>query len=110
MRFYSVITRAIEDVENALKGMLAGVRGGPARDRRGPRGLPVEQVRQYRRLARAIREIRRGTKARLVRDGVVVGENIEIAGLRRFKDDVTEVREGLRVRHQPRRLQRHPDR
>ena len=26
--------------------------------------------------------------------GVVIGENVEIAGLRRFKDDVTEVREG----------------
>ena len=40
-------------------------------------------------------EIRRGTKARLLRDGVVVADNLEIAGLRRFKDDVTEVREGF---------------
>jgi translation initiation factor IF-2 len=39
-------------------------------------------------------EIRRGAKARITRRGVVVGENIEIAGLRRFKDDVTEVRDG----------------
>ena len=28
------------------------------------------------------------------RDGVVIAENVEIAGLRRFGDDVTEVREG----------------
>ena len=40
-------------------------------------------------------EIKRGTKARIIRDGVVVGEGIEITGLRRFKDDVVEVREGF---------------
>jgi translation initiation factor IF-2 len=40
-------------------------------------------------------EIRRGARARLVRDGAVVAENIEVTGLRRFKDDVTEVREGF---------------
>src|SRR5699024_10441385 len=38
--------------------------------------------------------IRRGAKARITRNGVVVAENIEVAGLRRFKDDVTEVRDG----------------
>jgi translation initiation factor IF-2 len=40
-------------------------------------------------------EIKRGTRARITRNGVVVAENIEIAGLRRFKDDVTEVRDGF---------------
>ncbi len=40
-------------------------------------------------------EIKRGTRARIIRDGVVVAENLEIAALRRFKDDVTEVREGF---------------
>jgi translation initiation factor IF-2 len=39
-------------------------------------------------------EIRRNSKARLIRDGAVVADNIAIAGLRRFKDDVTEVRDG----------------
>ena len=38
--------------------------------------------------------IKRGTKARLVRDGVVLAPELEIASLRREKDDVTEVREG----------------
>ncbi|MGO1284425.1 MAG: translation initiation factor IF-2, partial [Brachybacterium sp.] len=38
--------------------------------------------------------IKRGAKARITRGGVVVAENIEVAGLRRFKDDVTEVRDG----------------
>ncbi|WP_425592844.1 hypothetical protein, partial [Brachybacterium paraconglomeratum] len=32
--------------------------------------------------------------ARITRGGKVIAENIEIAGLRRYKDDVTEVREG----------------
>jgi translation initiation factor IF-2 len=31
----------------------------------------------------------------LVRDGVVVADNLSIATLRRFKDDATEVREGF---------------
>ena len=34
-------------------------------------------------------------KARLVRDGVVVADNLPIESLRRFKDDATEVREGF---------------
>jgi translation initiation factor IF-2 len=38
--------------------------------------------------------IRRNSKARLLRDGVVVTETT-IASLRREKDDVTEVREGF---------------
>ncbi|MGO2031129.1 MAG: translation initiation factor IF-2, partial [Glutamicibacter ardleyensis] len=39
--------------------------------------------------------IKRNTKARLVRDGKVVGDNLNIDSLRREKDDVTEVREGF---------------
>ena len=38
--------------------------------------------------------ITRNSKARLVRDGVVVSDNLNVASLRRFKDDVTEVRDG----------------
>ena len=40
-------------------------------------------------------EIRRNAKARLLRDGVVIDENLPISSLRRFKDDVVEVREGF---------------
>jgi translation initiation factor IF-2 len=36
----------------------------------------------------------RNSKARLVRDGVVVAENLTIDSLRRFKDDVRDVAEG----------------
>ena len=39
--------------------------------------------------------IRRNARARLMRDSVVVAENLPISSLRRFKDDVVEVREGF---------------
>jgi translation initiation factor IF-2 len=39
--------------------------------------------------------IRRNSKARLVRDGIVVNGNLTVESLRRFKDDATEVREGF---------------
>jgi translation initiation factor IF-2 len=39
--------------------------------------------------------ITRNSKARLVRDGVVISENLTVESLRRFKDDATEVREGF---------------
>ncbi|MFZ9694204.1 MAG: EF-Tu/IF-2/RF-3 family GTPase, partial [Candidatus Nanopelagicales bacterium] len=39
--------------------------------------------------------IKRNTKARLLRDSVVVADNLSIDSLRRFKDDATEVRDGF---------------
>ena len=46
--------------------------------------------------ARAVRAtIRRNAKARLIRDGVVVADNLTVDSLKRFKDDATEVREGF---------------
>jgi len=38
--------------------------------------------------------IRRNAKAQLLRDSVVVSENLTVQSLRREKDDVTEVRDG----------------
>ena len=49
------------------------------------------------------------TQARLLRDNVVVYEG-KIGSLRRFKDDVSEVKAGLRVRHRLRQIQRHQGR
>lgn len=40
-------------------------------------------------------EIRRNARARLLRDSKVIHENLPISSLRRFKDDVVEVREGF---------------
>jgi translation initiation factor IF-2 len=96
IRYYTVIYQAIEEIEAALKGMLK------------PEYEEVElgsaEVREVFRSSRfgniagcLVRSgvIRRNAKARLLRDGVVVADNLSIAGLRRFKDDVTEVRDGF---------------
>jgi translation initiation factor IF-2 len=96
IRYYSVIYQAIDEVEAALKGMLKPefeeVRLGTAEVREIFRSSKFGNVAGS--LVRS-GEIRRGARARITRRGVVIGENVEIAGLRRFKDDVTEVREGF---------------
>jgi translation initiation factor IF-2 len=96
IRYYSVIYQAIEEIEAALKGMLKPefeeVELGTAEIRE------IFRSSKFGNIAGSIvrsGEIKRGTKARITRNGVVVAENVEIAGLRRFKDDVTEVREGF---------------
>jgi translation initiation factor IF-2 len=96
VRYYSVIYQAIEDVESALRGMLKPefeeVQLGTAEIREVFRSSKVGNI-----AGCIVRSgtIVRNAKARLVRDGVVVADNITISGLRRFKDDVTEVREGF---------------
>ncbi len=95
IRYYTVIYQAIEDVENALKGMLKPefeeVSLGQAEVRE------VFRSSKFGNIAGCLVTdglIRRNAKARLIRDGVVVNENLSIDSLRRFKDDVTEVRDG----------------
>jgi translation initiation factor IF-2 len=96
IRYYSVIYQAIDDIEAALKGMLKPefeeVQLGTAEVREVFRSSRFGSVAGS--LVRS-GEIRRNAKARLLRDGTVVADNLEIAGLRRFKDDATEVREGF---------------
>jgi len=96
IRYYSVIYQAIEEVEAALKGMLKPVFEEVQ--------LGSAEVREIFRVPRVgnvagciVRSgtITRHAKARLVRDGVVVSDNLSIDSLRRFKDDATEVREGF---------------
>jgi len=96
IKYYSVIYRAIEEVEQALQGMLKPeyeeVDTGSAEIR------DIFRSSKFGNIAGSIVRsgtIRRGAKARITRRGVVITENLEIAGLRRFKDDVTEVREGF---------------
>jgi len=96
LKFYSVIYNAIEDVENALKGMLKPefeeVQLGTAEIRQ------IFRSSKFGNIAGSIvrsGSIRRGSKARVLRHGVVVADNLEIQSLRREKDDVTEVREGF---------------
>ena len=95
VRYYSVIYQAIDEVEAALKGLLKPefeeVQLGTAEVREVFKSSKFGTIAGC--LVRS-GDIRRNTKARLVRDGVVVADNVSIESLRRFKDDVTEVREG----------------
>ena len=95
VRMYRVIYDAIDDVKAALSGML--------KPEERERILGDAEVRQTFRVPKLgviagsyVRSgtIRRSSQVRLVRDGVVVYEGV-VASLRRFKDDVTEVREGF---------------
>ncbi|WP_395108723.1 translation initiation factor IF-2 [Actinomadura sp. SCN-SB] len=96
IRFYSVIYQAIEEVEAALKGMLKPefeeVQLGTAEIRE------IFKVPRIGNVAGSMVTsgvIQRNAKARLVRDGTVVADNLTVTSLRRFKDDATEVREGF---------------
>ena len=97
IRYYSVIYQAIDEIEAALKGMLKPeFEEIAARHRRGPRGLPFLQVRQHRRFHRALRRDHarhEGTHHSATASWSPTTSTI--AGLRRFKDDATEVREGF---------------
>jgi len=96
IRYYSIIYQAIEEVEAALKGMLKPefeeVQLGTAEIREVFRVPRVGNV-----AGSIVRSglIRRGGKARLIRDGVVISDNLTVDSLRRFKEDATEVREGF---------------
>jgi translation initiation factor IF-2 len=96
IRYYSIIYQAIEEIEAALKGML--------KPEFEEAQLGTAEVREVFRVPRVgnvagciVRSgtITRNSKARLVRDGVVVSDSLAIESLRRFKDDATEVREGF---------------
>ena len=95
IRYYSVIYNAIEEIEAALKGMLK-----PEFEEHELGSAEIREIfrsSKFGNIAGSIvrsGEIRRGARARITRQGVVVTQSLEIAGLRRFKDDVTEVREG----------------
>ncbi|MEE1280601.1 MAG: translation initiation factor IF-2, partial [Oscillospiraceae bacterium] len=91
MRTYRIIYDCIEEIEAAMKGMLA------------PKFRDVEQgrieVRQVYKLSSVgtiagcyvtSGKVTRHSKIRVVRDGIVISED-EISSLRRFKDDVKEV-------------------
>jgi len=95
VRYYSVIYQAIEEVEKALKGMLKPefeeVTLGSAEIREIFRSSKFGNI-----AGSIVRDgiIKRNAKARVLRNGVVVGDNLSVESLRRFKDDATEVRDG----------------
>ncbi|MBA4101500.1 MAG: translation initiation factor IF-2 [Arthrobacter sp.] len=93
MRFYSVIYSAIDDIEMALKGMLKPeyeeVQLGTAEVREVFRSSKFGNI-----AGSIVRSgvIRRNSKARISRDGKIIGDNLTVETLKRFKDDATEVR------------------
>ena len=67
-----------------------------ARHRRGPRGVPLRQVRQHRRFARPRgRDPPQRQGPRCCATARSSRDNLTIESLKRFKDDATEVREGF---------------
>ena len=93
VRFYSVIYAALEDIEQSLKGMLKPefeeVQSGVAEIREIFRSSKAGNIAGV--IVRS-GTITRNAKARVIREGVVIGDNLAIDSLRRFKDDVTEVK------------------
>jgi translation initiation factor IF-2 len=94
LRQYSIIYKAVEDIENAVKGLLAPEYEEVVTGR--------AEVREVFRVPKAgfvfgcyVTEgsLRRNASVRVVRDSVVVAAD-RVASLRRFKDDVTEVAAG----------------
>lgn len=96
VKFYTVIYKAIEEIEASLKGLLKPefeeVVLGNAEVRN------IFKSSKFGNIAGCMvsdGNIRRNAKVRTIRAGVVIGENLSIESLRRFKDDATEVREGF---------------
>jgi len=96
IRYYSVIYNAIEEIEAALRGMLKPefeeAQLGTAEIREVFRSSKVGNIAGCMVTGGVIR---RNAKARLLRDGAVVADNLDLSSLKRFKDDATEVREGF---------------
>ena len=96
VRFYSVIYNAIEEIELSLKGML--------KPEYEESIIGSAEVREIFKSSKAgniagsvVKDgvIRRNAKARILRNGTVLVDNLTIDSLKRFKDDATEVREGF---------------
>ena len=96
IRFYSVIYKAIEEIEAALKGLLK-----PEFEEATIGTAEVREIfksSKFGTIAGSMVStgiIKRNAKVRVLRDGVVIGDNLTVESLKRFKDDATEVREGF---------------
>ena len=96
IRYYSVIYQAIDEIEKALRGMLKPIYEENELGRAEIRALfRSSKVGVIAGCMITSGTVRRNAKARLLRDHIVVADNLSITSLRREKDDVTEVREGF---------------
>jgi translation initiation factor IF-2 len=95
IRYYTVIYQAIDEIQSALKGMLKPIYEENQLGRAEIRALfRSSKVGLIAGCLVTSGIVRRNAKARLLRDNIVVAENLTVSSLRREKDDVTEVRDG----------------
>ncbi|OBA60202.1 translation initiation factor IF-2 [Mycobacterium sp. 1100029.7] len=96
IRYYSVIYQAIDEIEKALRGMLKPIYEENQLGRAEIRAIfRSSKVGVIAGCLITSGVVRRNAKARLLRDNIVVADNLTISSLRREKDDVTEVRDGF---------------
>jgi translation initiation factor IF-2 len=94
LRYYNIIYEAVDEIKAALSGMLA--------PERKEQVLGLVEVKQVFRISKvgvvagcAVKEglVKRGAQVRVLRDNVVIHTG-ELEALKRFKDDVREVKAG----------------
>ena len=95
IKYYSIIYKAIEDIEASLKGMLK-----PEYEEVVTSHSEIREIFRSSKFGNIAGvmvqdgEVKRGTKCRILRNGIATVNDLEISSLRRFKDDVTSVKEG----------------
>ena len=93
VRHYTVIYNALEDIENSLKGMLK-----PEYEEKQMGTAEVREIFKSSKFGTIagsyVRSglIKRNALARVLRDGEMIQEGLKVDSLKRFKDDVTEVK------------------
>ena len=95
IKYYSIIYKAIEDIEASLKGMLK-----PEYEEVVTSHSEIREIFRSSKFGNIAGvmvqdgEVKRGTKCRILRNGIATVNDLEISSLRRFKDDVISVKEG----------------
>ena len=95
IKYYSIIYKAIEDIEASLKGMLK-----PEFEEVVTSHSEIREIFRSSKFGNIAGvmvqdgEVKRGTKCRILRNGIATVNDLEISSLRRFKDDVNFVKEG----------------
>jgi len=100
IRHYSIIYNAIDEIKSAMEGMLE-----PKMQEKVTANVEVREVFKFDKATVAgcfvlDGKIKRDSKIRLIRDGIVIyptgeGASAELGSLKRFKDDVKEVQSGM---------------
>jgi len=100
IKMYSIIYNAIEEVKSAMEGMLE-----PKVQEKIVANVEIREVFKFDKATVAgcfvmDGKIKRDSKIRLIRDGIVIyptgeGASAELASLKRFKDDVKDVQSGM---------------